>query len=304
MPDSHHHQMASMYPSEAMSIGAQMENADALVDGGGGQFGDSGVGQFEHHQIEDEAARDGVLTGPVEAVPPHSMYPLPGADFGAGTGAGPNQLTLWFHGEAFVFEDVSAEKVQAVLLLLGGYEVPGGANTGAVPQNERSIGDMYGRETQQKRAAALSRFREKKKDRCFDKKIRYSVRKEVAHRMKRKKGQFVSSKASSEDMGSGSSDGNASPGAAKEEQETSCKNCGTSSKHTPMMRRGPEGPRTLCNACGLKWANKIVLGKCPGTQNPSMKAAIRVDQTGGEKNGPVAMPSITDLVCFTSTAQP
>lgn len=41
---------------------------------------------------------------------------------------------------------------------------------------------MYGRPIQPQRAAALSRFREKKKDRCFDKKIRYSVRKEVAHR--------------------------------------------------------------------------------------------------------------------------
>ncbi|KAK9733813.1 hypothetical protein RND81_04G094100 [Saponaria officinalis] len=26
-----------------------------------------------------------------------------------------------------------------------------------------------------------------------------------------------------------------------------------------MMRRGPHGPRTLCNACGLFWANKGVL---------------------------------------------
>ncbi|GKU97903.1 hypothetical protein SLEP1_g10980 [Rubroshorea leprosula] len=24
-----------------------------------------------------------------------------------------------------------------------------------------------------------------------------------------------------------------------------------------MMRRGPAGPRTLCNACGLTWANKV-----------------------------------------------
>lgn len=23
------------------------------------------------------------------------------------------------------------------------------------------------------------------------------------------------------------------------------------------MRRGPAGPRTLCNACGLMWANKV-----------------------------------------------
>ncbi|MCH84406.1 GATA transcription factor 24-like, partial [Trifolium medium] len=30
-------------------------------------------------------------------------------------------------------------------------------------------------------------------------------------------------------------------------------------KHTPAMRRGPAGPRTLCNACGLMWANKGTL---------------------------------------------
>lgn len=37
----------------------------------------------------------------------------------------------------------------------------------------------------------------------------------------------------------------------------SCRHCGISEKCTPMMRRGPEGPRTLCNACGLMWANKV-----------------------------------------------
>jgi hypothetical protein len=38
-----------------------------------------------------------------------------------------------------------------------------------------------------------------------------------------------------------------------------CQNCGTSEKMTPAMRRGPSGPRTLCNACGLMWANKVCL---------------------------------------------
>ena len=42
-----------------------------------------------------------------------------------------------------------------------------------------------------------------------------------------------------------------------------CTHCGISSKSTPMMRRGPAGPRTLCNACGLKWANKV----CTITKN-------------------------------------
>ena len=26
------------------------------------------------------------------------------------------------------------------------------------------------------------------------------------------------------------------------------------------MRRGPAGPRSLCNACGLMWANKVGIG--------------------------------------------
>lgn len=41
----------------------------------------------------------------------------------------------------------------------------------------------------------------------------------------------------------------------------SCRHCGINEKSTPMMRRGPEGPRTLCNACGLMWANKVNINK-------------------------------------------
>ena len=36
-----------------------------------------------------------------------------------------------------------------------------------------------------------------------------------------------------------------------------CQHCGIGAKDTPAMRRGPAGPRTLCNACGLMWANKV-----------------------------------------------
>lgn len=36
-----------------------------------------------------------------------------------------------------------------------------------------------------------------------------------------------------------------------------CTHCGISSKCTPMMRRGPSGPRSLCNACGLFWSNRV-----------------------------------------------
>ncbi|XP_025828797.1 GATA transcription factor 20-like [Panicum hallii] len=71
------------------------------------------------------------------------------------------------------------------------------------------------------RTAAVSRYREKRKSTLkFDVKADYSIRREIA---------------------------------------SSCANCGESSEATPMMRRGPSGYRTFCNACGLMWAknNKI-----------------------------------------------
>ncbi|KAM0015137.1 putative transcription factor C2C2-GATA family [Helianthus debilis subsp. tardiflorus] len=147
--------------------------------------------------------------------------------------------------------------VQAVLLLLGGYEVPTGAPTlrsylkvkGYEYLRLFALTEFPARSSQPQRAASLSRFREKRKERCFDKKIRYTIRKEVALRMQRKKGQFTSSKAVSDEAGSATSDWNGGPG---QDEETIWRHCGISSKSTPMMRRGPSGPRTLCNACGTQ----------------------------------------------------
>ncbi|KVI10879.1 GATA transcription factor 24-like [Cynara cardunculus var. scolymus] len=239
-----------------------------------------------HHQHHD--LRNGVaLEGGMEemSAPPHALYvqdseiqPL------AVGGGGADQLTLSFQGEVYVFDAVSPEKVQAVLLLLGGYEVPTGVpSLGMPPQNQRDLAEFPTRSSQPQRAASLSRFREKRKERCFDKKIRYSVRKEVALRMQRKKGQFTSSKAISDEAGSASSDWNGGP---SQDEETTCRHCGISSKSTPMMRRGPAGPRTLCNACGLKWANKGVLRdltkvSASGTQDPAGKP---IEQSDGEAN--------------------
>ncbi|XP_057787961.1 GATA transcription factor 24-like isoform X1 [Salvia miltiorrhiza] len=195
----------------------------------------------------------------LDTVASHALYapdmPPPQGPSAAGDGAA-DQLTLSFQGEVYVFDSVSPERVQAVLLLLGGYDVPTGIPTpGMTPQSHRNLADYPGRSSQPQRAASLNRFREKRKERCFEKKIRYTVRKDVASRMQRKKGQFTSSKSMLEEPGSSEWNGNSGP----EEQETSCIHCGISSKSTPMMRRGPVGPRTLCNACGLKWANKGVL---------------------------------------------
>ncbi|CAK7355274.1 unnamed protein product [Dovyalis caffra] len=237
-----------------------------------------------------------------------------GPDYGLAT-ANNDQLTLSFQGEVYVFDAVSPDKVlcyfvkkvQAVLLLLGGYEIPSGIPAmGTVPLNQRALNhgmcDLSGtgRSIQPHRAASLSRFREKRKERCFDKKIRYNVRKEVALRMQRKKGQFTSSKANSDEGGSASSGCSGMQGAGQDESllETLCTHCGISSKSTPMMRRGPAGPRTLCNACGLKWANKGILrdlSKVPSMsiQESSMKAVV---QGNGVDNNLDAITAAPDIV--------
>ncbi|KAM1016519.1 hypothetical protein ACFX13_046941 [Malus domestica] len=192
-----------------------------------------------------------------------------------------DQLTLSFQGQVFVFDSVSPEKVQAVLLLLGGREVPPGM--AAVPlttqHDNRALTSIPQRLSVPQRLASLIRFREKRKERNFDKKIRYTVRKEVALRMQRKKGQFTSSKPNSDDSASaitswGSNENWGQDGNGSIPQEAVCRHCGTNEKCTPMMRRGPDGPRTLCNACGLMWANKGTLRDLSkaapqAVQNPS-----------------------------------
>uniref|UniRef100_A0A5B7BQ30 Putative GATA transcription factor 28 n=1 Tax=Davidia involucrata TaxID=16924 RepID=A0A5B7BQ30_DAVIN len=200
-----------------------------------------------------------------------------------------NQLTLSFQGQVYVFDSVSPEKVQAVLLLLGGREVP--PSMPAIPitthQNNRGLSSTPQCFNVPQRLASLIRFREKRKERNFDKKIRYTVRKEVALRMQRNKGQFTSSKPNHDDSASGvtSWDSNQSwglDGSGSQLQEIVCRHCGISEKSTPMMRRGPEGPRTLCNACGLMWANK-------GTLRDLSKAAPQSGQNSSlnqnEENG-------------------
>ncbi|KAM0951725.1 putative transcription factor TIFY family [Dioscorea sansibarensis] len=174
-----------------------------------------------------------------------------------------NQLTLLFQGEVYVFDSVSPEKVQAVLLLLGGCEVPTGIPGITLPchQDDKGLDDLLRRTNiPAKRIASLIRFREKRKERCFDKKIRYNVRKEVALRMQRRKGQFAG-RANPQEGASLPSTCELSQSSGQDDslQESKCQNCGISEKMTPAMRRGPAGPRSLCNACGLMWANKGTL---------------------------------------------
>lgn len=243
------------------------------------------------------------LNGAVQEVAPNAVFVPGGSDYppvNTGNG-GSDQLTLSFQGEVYVFDAVSPDKVQAVLLLLGGYEIPSGIPAvGTIPLNQRGMNDFSGRSIQPQRAASLSRFREKRKERCFDKKIRYNVRKEVALRMQRKKGQFTSSKAISEELGSDSSLYSTTQGSGQDDsmQETICTHCGISSKSTPMMRRGPAGPRTLCNACGLKWANKGILRDLSKVSNVAIQdpPVKLIEQNNGEANDLVMVTTTTDIV--------
>ncbi|XP_026456808.1 GATA transcription factor 24-like isoform X1 [Papaver somniferum] len=181
-----------------------------------------------------------------------------------------SELTLAFEGEVYVFPSITYEKVQAVLLLLGGRDIPTAVPAVDVSYHQNdgvfnAASDAPRRSNLSKRIDSLVKFREKRKERNFDKKIRYNVPKEVSPKMHRKKGQFASSKqakqgrvnSSSRDSSQFVLQGDMTP--RSEVGSRRCSHCGTSESSTPAMRRGPAGPRTLCNACGLMWANKGTL---------------------------------------------
>ncbi|KAK7822091.1 gata transcription factor 24 [Quercus suber] len=109
-----------------------------------------------------------------------------------------SELTIAFEGEVYVFPAVTPDKVQAVLLLLGGCDIPNSVPSSQflLQQNSKGIGETSRGSKLSRRIASLVRFREKRKERCFEKKIRYTCRKEVAQRMHRKNGQFASLKNS------------------------------------------------------------------------------------------------------------
>ncbi|KAK4803238.1 hypothetical protein SAY86_001441 [Trapa natans] len=240
---------------------------------------------YEAHALDEGAAGMG---GVIESIPPDAVYPTgSGSDLAVVDGEDSSQLTLSFRGQVYVFDAVTPKKVHAVLLLLGACELSSGAQgVETVQENNRSALDFPTRCSQPHRAASLNRFRQKRKERCFDKKVRYSVRQEVAMRMQRNKGQFTSSKKSdgtANCWGSGNDSGQ-----EDNPQETCCTHCGISSKCTPMMRRGPAGPRSLCNACGLFWANRGTFRDL-SKRNQEASLALPVPEQGvNEANGSVS----------------
>uniref|UniRef100_A0A1J3D5C2 GATA transcription factor 25 n=1 Tax=Noccaea caerulescens TaxID=107243 RepID=A0A1J3D5C2_NOCCA len=177
---------------------------------------------------------------------------------GSRTPGGANQLTISFRGQVYVFDAVGPDKVDAVLSLLGGSTElsPGPQVMELAQQNHMPVVEYPNRCSHPQRAQSLDRFRKKRNARCFEKKVRYGVRQEVALRMARNKGQFTSAK-----MTDGGDNSGTDQDCAQDDghPDISCTHCGISSKCTPMMRRGPSGPRTLCNACGLFWVNRGTL---------------------------------------------
>ncbi|CAJ2652219.1 unnamed protein product [Trifolium pratense] len=253
-----------------------------------------------NHNIHFETVDDGSGGFVVEDVTSDAVYGHGGgnSELGIQRFEDSDQLTLSFRGQVYVFDSVTPDKVQSVLLLLGGCEQPQGDATYVDPVSQQSQRESmeYPKCSQSHRQASLNRFRQKRKERCFEKKVRYDVRQEVALRMQRNKGQFTSSKKQDGANGWGTDQDS---GQDDSQAETSCTHCGTSSKSTPMMRRGPSGPRSLCNACGLYWANRGALRDLSKRHHElSIVPAEQVDQGNSSDCGTATIPSRNNLAAF------
>ncbi|KAF5518619.1 Cutinase gene palindrome-binding protein [Colletotrichum aenigma] len=58
----------------------------------------------------------------------------------------------------------------------------------------------------------------------------------------------------------------------KTSEEYVCTDCGT--LDSPEWRKGPSGPKTLCNACGLRWAKKEKKNRHGGSNNAAGSLAV------------------------------
>ncbi|KAG8090029.1 hypothetical protein GUJ93_ZPchr0011g27450 [Zizania palustris] len=151
------------------------------------------------------------------------------------------RLVMYYHGQMFVYDSVQPQKIENIFQLLNEQEM---APQTVRPQPTHLVKPIAVPHNFD-RLAALTRYREKRRNIGFIKKADYSSRREVALRMKRNRGKFV--------------------GGIHEQGKTTdltfCTNCGESSDATPRMRHAPNGSKTFCNACGLMWATARKLRK-------------------------------------------
>ncbi|KAG6520653.1 hypothetical protein ZIOFF_017713 [Zingiber officinale] len=259
LPGHHvHHMSADHHALPVVALPPNVGDAHAIGGGGNGELIAAADAQAWQQYKEANCSssnngmeEDGV--GVLESDYMEAEEPLAAVPAQVGW----NRLTLSFEDAVYVFDSVSADQVQSILLLLGGRETQSGSSP--FPSSSTQIqqpGDIP------HRIASLMRFREKRKDRNFDKKIRYAVRKEVASRMQRNKGQFASSKSKTTGSTSDSTAADQDSGSPENKivGASACYNCGASAQSTPMMRRGPDGQRTLCNPCGIVWAKTVETG--------------------------------------------
>ncbi|KAK7291695.1 hypothetical protein RIF29_07046 [Crotalaria pallida] len=86
------------------------------------------------------------------------------------------------------------------------------------------------------------------------------------------------------DKGSEGDDSNPNSGS---EQKKTCADCGTSK--TPLWRGGPAGPKSLCNACGIRSRKKkrAILGVSKGSSDEIKKgkrSSITNNSSGNNSN--------------------
>ncbi|WYZ44376.1 hypothetical protein EsH8_VII_000812 [Colletotrichum jinshuiense] len=66
----------------------------------------------------------------------------------------------------------------------------------------------------------------------------------------------------------------------KTSEEYVCTDCGT--LDSPEWRKGPSGPKTLCNACGLRWAKKEKKNRHGGNNHGNHQVgSLQVEHSGG-----------------------
>ncbi|KAL5032249.1 hypothetical protein RTP6_000389 [Batrachochytrium dendrobatidis] len=70
-----------------------------------------------------------------------------------------------------------------------------------------------------------------------------------------------------------------------------CEACETT--HSPEWRRGPHGRKTLCNACGLRYARII-------SKRKEISATVAAERSGSDTSGVFSTTSVKDIVTITS----
>ncbi|KAK3836792.1 MAG: hypothetical protein J3R72DRAFT_200576 [Linnemannia gamsii] len=97
------------------------------------------------------------------------------------------------------------------------------------------------------------------------------------------------------------------PVAAPSSSSTQKKCSYCDSVSTPMWRRGPNGPGTLCNACGVKWKHGKILEdaseKTKATPKPAVAAVVPPPTVAVVIPAAPATPAPTGSVSLTTTAE-